>query len=518
MTRTRTFLSMAAVALALNLTARDEADNPKPSQSWIDRELTREVERRLQKTDNAHAVDVQVNDQTVTLTGQIENYAAKRRLGEIAAGLRGVKDVQNKLEVALSGPRDDRMIESRVEAGLSAEISTALDEIEVTARNGWVMLSGTVDSFHERRMAEEIAADTAGVLGVSNALALRVPEEREDTEIEADVESALAWDTRVDSSEIEAEVSEGAVYLTGNARNAREKKWAYYNAWVAGVKRVDASNLQVENVTQETREQVATRRNQTEASGAAATAQQGTGQPAGTNDRSMQEALRRALRGEARLSDDELQIAVNGGIVTLQGAVDTQHERFEAARVAERTRGVRRVYNLLKVRPENRPGDRALAENIRAAFRRDAQLERPELRVTVANGKAWLGGRVDTVFEKNRAYQVASRVPGVMAIQNNIEVEPWNADAMSIYSVTPLYMVDSFTWSDSQTQADIENQMFWSPFVDADEVNVSVENGRATLTGTVESLAEKRAATENAYEGGATAVENQLSIGDPGMF
>ena len=54
--------------------------------------------------------------------------------------------------------------------------------------------------------------------------------------------------------------------------------------------------------------------------------------------------------------------------------------------------------------------------------------------------------------------------------------------------------------------------------MDSDEVNVRVEKSGATLTGTVDSLAEKRAAEENAYEGGAAEVHNRLKIGDPGIF
>jgi len=41
---------------------------------------------------------------------------------------------------------------------------------------------------------------------------------------------------------------------------------------------------------------------------------------------------------------------------------------------------------------------------------------------------------------------------------------------------------------------------------------VTIEDGVATLTGTVDSWSEYDAATENAYEGGATWVDNDLMI------
>jgi osmotically-inducible protein OsmY len=50
----------------------------------------------------------------------------------------------------------------------------------------------------------------------------------------------------------------------------------------------------------------------------------------------------------------------------------------------------------------------------------------------------------------------------------------------------------------------IEDQLWWSPFVDANEVTVEVEDGVATLSGTADSWSERGAARDNAYDGGAT--------------
>ena len=66
--------------------------------------------------------------------------------------------------------------------------------------------------------------------------------------------------------------------------------------------------------------------------------------------------------------------------------------------------------------------------------------------------------------------------------------------------------------SDADIREDIESELAWSPFVDANEVTVSVENGVATLTGTVDTWAEYNAARENAYEGGAASVITKLEV------
>jgi osmotically-inducible protein OsmY len=61
-------------------------------------------------------------------------------------------------------------------------------------------------------------------------------------------------------------------------------------------------------------------------------------------------------------------------------------------------------------------------------------------------------------------------------------------------------------------QEDIEDESWWSPFVDGDDISVVVSDGIATLTGTVDTWAEREAATENALEGGATSAVNKLSV------
>jgi HSP20 family molecular chaperone IbpA len=69
--------------------------------------------------------------------------------------------------------------------------------------------------------------------------------------------------------------------------------------------------------------------------------------------------------------------------------------------------------------------------------------------------------------------------------------------------------------SDWRLKEDILDELFWSPFVDSDDVNVEVKDGRVTLTGTVDSWSEYNAAADNAYEGGAVYVDNDLVVGRP---
>ena len=92
----------------------------------------------------------------------------------------------------------------------------------------------------------------------------------------------------------------------------------------------------------------------------------------------------------------------------------------------------------------------------------------------------------------------------------------WSYDPVSL-GLLSLYPQTTFrngktVKTDAAIKEDIEDELFWSPFVDLDEVNVKVDDGTATLTGDVDSLGEYEAATENALEGGAHKVDNDLVI------
>ena len=67
--------------------------------------------------------------------------------------------------------------------------------------------------------------------------------------------------------------------------------------------------------------------------------------------------------------------------------------------------------------------------------------------------------------------------------------------------------------SDAEIKEEINDELFWSPFVDADDVTVTVDQGTATLSGVVDSRSEYLSAEENAYEGGAVFVDNDLIVG-----
>ena len=102
--------------------------------------------------------------------------------------------------------------------------------------------------------------------------------------------------------------------------------------------------------------------------------------------------------------------------------------------------------------------------------------------------------------------------------EEDVEVLDWILDH---YDPNP-YIADSPTeggyhqphewaWkSDHQLKADVRDQLAWSPFVDEQDIEVSVEEGAVTLNGTVDDEQELQEAISNAYEAGPKKVISRL--------
>ncbi|MDX1565516.1 MAG: BON domain-containing protein, partial [Phycisphaeraceae bacterium] len=177
--------------------------------------------------------------------------------------------------------------------------------------------------------------------------------------------------------------------------------------------------------------------------------------------------------------------------------------------------------NHIKVRPVQ-VTDSQIKQSIENALLRDPDVDRFEITVNVISGEAYLNGTVDTYFEKIVAEDVASTAKGVMEVHNNLRVEDKTVTPKTYDPyVDGRYFYD-YDWlegeyevtfkTDWEIHNDIRDELYWSPFVDSDEVAVTVEEGVATLTGQVDTWSERNAAEENAREGGAIAVINNLTV------
>ncbi len=489
-------IALQSIVLAPLMQAQDTKEK-----KITDKDITSAVEERFlfDKAVPWSFIDIKTNEGIVSLTGTVDNLLAKERATKIAESVKGVRSVVNSVNVQTVA-RTDEEIRKDVENALLMDPAADSYEVKTAVTGGVVSLSGTVQSFQEQSLALQLARQVRGVRDVKSDITVKYKATRPDPEIVADAKSAIENDTWIAPSQVNVTATNGKVTLTGSVGSAAEKTRACTLAWVMGVNSVDEQGLKVEPwLAKDMRRK--------------------PGMTARTDDE-IKKAVKDAFVQDPRVFSFNPEVDVRAGIVTLSGVVDNVKAKQAAEQDARNTVGVYSVKNHLKVRPVNPPPDEKLAQNVKDALLRDTIVDSFQVDVKADRGTVTMNGTVDSYYEKSHAEDVAYRLNGVVGVKNNLDVsyptvtyhnfrwDPYHYYSPHYYDVPRLPLI-----SDNEIKADIEDELFWSPFVDADEVKVSVDNGVATLTGTVDDWNEFYSAAENAREGGASSVINKLKVG-----
>jgi len=125
---------------------------------------------------------------------------------------------------------------------------------------------------------------------------------------------------------------------------------------------------------------------------------------------------------------------------------------------------------------QNAPDDLDVTNAVEREFRYDHAVPENPIDVTTNQGIVTLTGTVSNVLAKDRATRIAETVRGVRSVVNRVDVMP----------PTPR--------TDATIRSDVARALLEDPAADAYEISVMVDNGHVTLTGTVDSWAEKQIA------------------------
>lgn len=445
---------------------------------------------------NNNKVDVTVTNGIVALTGEVTNLKAKERATKIAELVKGVRSVSNRIEVDPSVYLSDAVIRDNVEDALLKDPATDLFEIGVSVDDKVVTLTGTVDSYQEKQLVADVAKSVKGVTGLENEVDINYKENRTDYEIKNEIRAALKWNEMIDDGLIRVAVDNGNVDLTGSVSSAAEKTNAMHASWVAGVTSVDVSDLKVEWWLED--EDLRKYKDKSVA------------------DVEIQQAIQDAAIYDPRVNSFDISVDADMAWVTLRGNVDNLQAKTAAERLAENTYGVKGVTNRIKVKTDD-VEDSEVQSDINEALSENAITEAWDIGVFVENGVATLAGRVDSYLEKAEAEWVASNVEGVNEVNNILEISyPYGYYWYGNYPYYDLFItrpVDTYAIpDDGRIKAEVSREIWWSPYIDREQVQITVENGVVSLEGTVDSFREYKEAAENAWEGGAYAVDNELVI------
>ncbi len=142
-----------------------------------DDELCSRARKVLQWNADTDSTDFRVSATLgrVSLEGSVDAYWKKMRAEQLVSELAGVLGVINSLAVVPTGDTTDRQIAEDILAALDSTGAIDVSTVNVQVENGMVTLSGSVPGDTARRHAGTIVANTEGVTGITNNLAVEQP-------------------------------------------------------------------------------------------------------------------------------------------------------------------------------------------------------------------------------------------------------------------------------------------------------------------------------------------------------
>lgn len=206
--------------------------------------------------------------------------------------------------------------------------------------------------------------------------------------IKETIKDQLNWDDRVMARDINIDVVDGTVKLTGEVPNYSSRIAAEEDALsVHGVARVE-NNLIVKHPKSFTT----------------------------PSDQEIKSAIEHNLKFDHRIDQENVSIIVDNGIVTINGEVDAFWKKDAIEKYAYRVTGVVDVRDDLTVNLKNEYSDEEIAAEIDRAFRRSGFINADDVKVEVSNGEVTLSGRVPSYVARVRANELAQFTSGVVNV------------------------------------------------------------------------------------------------------
>ncbi|WP_276370810.1 BON domain-containing protein [Chryseolinea sp. H1M3-3] len=214
-------------------------------------------------------------------------------------------------------------------------------------------------------------------------------------EIQKDVMAEIKWDSQLRDvfPEIGVSVKDGVVTLTGTVDNYGKKLAAEHAAQrVQGVK-VVASDIEVKIPAFGMK-----------------------------TDTQIAEAINNALRWNSAINEDKIEVKVDNGWVDLDGEVEWEYQKIAAQNSVEDLLGVKGVTNNIHVKPTI-IDSKDIKKRITEAFHRNATIDSGAIELETSGSEITLKGKVKSWAERKEAERVAWSSPGVLAVNNQIEID-----------------------------------------------------------------------------------------------
>ena len=214
---------------------------------------------------------------------------------------------------------------------------------------------------------------------------------RTDMELQKDVAEELKWEPRLKEDEIGIAVKDGVVTLTGFVPDFAQRRIAAKAAErVVGVGAV-AQELVVK-----------------------------VPEMFHYSDTELAHRVVNAFAWDVEVPSQKIQAKVEDGWVTLEGTVEWQFQRNAAERAVRYLGGIKGVTNLIAIAPTVSSYD--VAQRIKAALHRTADIEAKRVEVTARDGNVVLTGSVRSWPERADIERAAWSASGVTKVDDRLAV------------------------------------------------------------------------------------------------
>lgn len=204
----------------------------------------------------------------------------------------------------------------------------------------------------------------------------------------------LAWDTRVDASNIQVSAENGIITLTGTVSSYYQRGISEDIAWaITGVVSVDNS-LDVEFA-----ETLSV-----------------------PSDDEIQSWVEQKLRWNTNIDESAITVNVAGGLVTLEGTVPTFWQYTSAKSEADQTTGVIDVTNKLAVVPTEKVTDKVIGERVMERIEQNTLADIDDLEVKVEDGEVTLYGNIPSWTTWRAVYDAAQFTTGVTGVKDHTKI------------------------------------------------------------------------------------------------
>ncbi len=215
--------------------------------------------------------------------------------------------------------KSDKQLQQEVLWELKWDSRINEDELGLNVEAGVVTLTGTVDSFVKKVVAQEAAHRVHGVLDVANDILVQIPKHHTitDADIALAVRNVIKWDVWVPEN-IQSTVTDGWVTLEGTVDFLRERDYAGSSVRnLRGVRGLSNNLLVLPQASARAEE--------------------------------IKSMIEKALERRAEQEVHRIKVEVHGGTVVLAGVVNSWYERQAVLGAACSALGVKEVKDNMQI-------------------------------------------------------------------------------------------------------------------------------------------------------------------------